>query len=92
MLPIMVEQHPSAERLEQLGVMDWPVWRGEVSAFPWQYDQREVCYLLEGQTVITPDGDGAPVEIAAGDLVIFPAGMSCQWEVLQPVRKQYRCG
>lgn len=92
MLPIMVEQHPSAERLEQLGVLDWPVWSGEVSAFPWQYDQREVCYLLEGQAVVTPADDGAPVEIAAGDLVVFPAGMVCQWEVLQPVRKHYRCG
>lgn len=92
MLPIMVEQQPAAERLERLGVRDWPSWSCEVSQFPWQYDQREVCYLLEGQAVITPDGDGASVEIAAGDLVVFPAGMSCQWEVLQPVRKQYRIG
>lgn len=92
MLPIMVEQQPAAERLEQLGVKDWPVWSSEVAHFPWQYDQREVCYLLEGRAVITPDGDGAALEIAAGDLVVFPAGMSCQWEVLQPVRKQYRIG
>jgi uncharacterized cupin superfamily protein len=41
--------------------------------------------------VVTPD-DGVPVEIAAGDLVVFPAGMSCCWEVLKPVRKHYRFG
>jgi hypothetical protein len=92
MLPIMVEQQPADERLEQLGVRDWAVWSCEISQFPWQYDQREICYVLEGQAVITPDGDGAPVEIVAGDLVVFPGGMSCQWEVLQPVRKQYRIG
>jgi len=92
MLPIMVEQDPTAERLEQLGVLGWPVWSCEVSEFPWQYDQREICYLLEGQVVVTPVEDGAPVELAAGDLVVFPAGMSCRWEVLQPVRKHYRFG
>jgi uncharacterized protein len=92
MLPIMVEQQPADERLEQLGVKDWAVWSCEVAQFPWQYDQREVCYLLEGQAVVTPADGGAPVEIGVGDLVVFPAGMSCQWEVLQPLRKQYRIG
>lgn len=91
MLPIMVEQHPSQERLEQLGVAGWPIWSCEVSSFDWHYDQREICYLLEGEVVVTPQ-DGAPVEIAAGDLVVFPAGMNCQWEVVQPVRKHYRFG
>ncbi len=91
MLPIMVEQKSPAERLEQLGVLSWPVWSCGVSEFPWTYDQREVCYLLEGEVVVTPE-DGVPVELSAGDLVIFPAGMSCRWDVLQPVRKHYRFG
>ena len=25
-----------------------------------------------------------------GDLVTFPAGMSCTWEIRRPVRKHYR--
>lgn len=92
MLPIMVEQNPTPERLEQLGVVDWPLWSCEVSVFDWVYDQREVSYVLEGEVVVTPADDGAPVEIAAGDLVVFPAGLSCRWEVLKPVLKQYRLG
>lgn len=91
MLPIMVERKPSPERLEQLGVLSWPVWSCEVSEFPWSYSQREVCYLLEGEVVVTPE-EGAPIELSAGDLVLFPAGMSCHWDVLQPVRKHYRLG
>lgn len=91
MLPIMVEQNPSPTRLETLGVFDWPLWSCEVSDFPWHYDQREVCYLLEGKVLVTPE-DGAPLELVAGDLVVFPAGMSCQWEVEKPVRKHYRLG
>ena len=91
MLPIMVEQEPTRERLEQLGVFGWPVWSCEVSVFSWNYEQREVCYLLEGEVVVTPE-EGVPVELAAGDLVIFPAGLSCQWDVLKPVHKHYRFG
>lgn len=41
--------------------------------------------------MVTPNG-AAPVSIAAGDLVIFPAGMFCTWQVIQPVRKHYRFG
>lgn len=91
MMPIMVEQEPSRERLEALGVFSWPVWSCEVSEFPWSYDQREVCYLLEGRVVVTTE-EGASVELEAGDLVLFPAGLSCRWEVERPVRKHYRSG
>jgi uncharacterized cupin superfamily protein len=38
--------------------------------------------------VVTPDG-GEPVRMGAGDLVTFPAGMSCTWEVRAAVRKHY---
>ena len=91
MLPIMIEQKPPQERLDKLGVSEWPVWSCDVSEFDWQYDQREVCYLLEGEVVVTPE-DGAPVELVAGDLAVFPAGLSCNWQVSKPVRKHYRLG
>jgi uncharacterized cupin superfamily protein len=29
------------------------------------------------------------VEIGAGDLVVFPDGMSCTWEVFEAVDKHY---
>ena len=91
MLPIMIEQNPSQERLSGLGVTGWPVWECGVSQFDWHYDQREVCYLLEGSVMVTQE-DGAPVELSAGDLVIFPTGLSCHWDVCKPVRKHYRLG
>ena len=88
---IEVERGPAEEALEREGVRSWPVWTKEVSEFPWTYDERETCYLLEGEVIVTPDG-GAPVRIAAGDLVSFPAGMSCTWKVLRGVRKHFRFG
>jgi len=75
-------------KLDVIGAYDWPVWSGEESTFPWTYDQQETCYLLEGRVIVTPKG-GEPVEIKRGDLVTFPAGMSCTWEILEAVKKHY---
>jgi len=89
--PIRVTPNPTAEQLEQLGVSAWPIWSCGVSSFPWTYDERETCLLLEGEVTVTPDG-GEPVRFGAGDLVEFAAGLSCQWEVRAAVRKHYRFG
>ena len=91
MNPIRVEHHPDENRLKADGVRDWPVWTKEVSEFEWDYSEPETCYFLEGDVVVTPRG-GQPVEIGKGDLVTFPAGMSCTWKVRKPVRKHYRFG
>ncbi len=40
---------------------------------------------------VTPQ-DGEPVEFGAGDVVVFPAGMECVWEVIEPIRKHYAFG
>ncbi len=88
---ILVEHNPSSAKLEVMGVYDWPVWTKEASTFPWTYDQQETCYLLEGDVTVTPEG-GEPVRFGAGDLVIFPKGMRCTWEIHEAVRKHYQFG
>ncbi len=88
MTGIELERYPAREKLEEMGVFSWPVWEKEVSRFPWTYDTDEVCYILEGEVTVTPDG-GEPVTIRAGDLVRFPAGMSCTWDITKPIRKHY---
>lgn len=60
----------------------------EVSKFPLTYDSQETCYFLEGYVLVTPDG-GQPVQMGKGDLVTFPAGMSCTWEITKDVKKHY---
>lgn len=91
MSDIVIERHPSAERLEQLAVTRWPVWSHQEASFPWHYDETETSYLLEGEVIVTP-ADGVPVRIGKGDLVTFAAGLSCTWEIRQAVRKHYRFG
>lgn len=89
MSEINIQRQIDRQQLDAEGVFDWPIWEKEVSTFPWSYDASETCYFLEGDVVVTPDG-GEPVQMGKGDLVTFPADMSCSWEIRQPVRKHYR--
>lgn len=88
-MPVEVRK-PREGELESLGVPGWPVWTCPPSSFDWSYDDRETCYILEGEvTVVTPDGE---VSFGKGDLVVFPKGLNCTWEVRKAVRKHYRFG
>ncbi|MFN6463700.1 MAG: cupin domain-containing protein [Nostoc sp. DedVER02] len=87
-MEIKIEHQPTQERLNELGVSKWEIWNKEVSKFPWTYDSQETCYFLEGNVIVTPDG-GQPVQMGKGDLVVFPAGMSCIWEITSDVKKHY---
>lgn len=91
MATIIVEHNPSQARLNELGVSSWSTWSKEVSTFPWTYSEREIAYVLEGEIVVTPKG-GEPVSFGKGDLVTFPAGMACTWEVKKALRKHYQFG
>ncbi|MES2013363.1 MAG: cupin domain-containing protein [Pseudomonadota bacterium] len=90
MATIIVEK-PTAERLALLGVTRWPTWTKEVSKFPWTFGSQEIAYILEGEVSVTPD-DGTVVSFQAGDLVTFPAGLSCTWNVKKALRKHYHLG
>lgn len=81
---------PTLKELELLGVKSWPIWTCDVSSFDWHYDNRETCYILEGRvTVDTAEGS---VFFGPGDLVVFPVGLDCIWNVHEPIRKHYRFG
>jgi len=88
---ILVERNPSPMKLEVLGIYDWPIWRKEASKFEWSYAQRETCYILRGKFIVTPEG-GEPQEFKRGDLITFPEGMNCTWEILENVEKHYDFG
>ena len=88
---IKVERRPSPARLQELGVSNWPIWTKEASEFPWTYDEPETCYFLEGEVTVT-GADGETAKVGQGDLVTFPAAMSCKWKISKNVRKHYRFG
>jgi uncharacterized protein len=88
---VEVQKNPPESLLAEMKVRSWPIWEKEVSKFPYTYEENETCLFLDGEVVVTPDG-GAPVSIAAGDLVVFPTGLSCTWDIRKPVRKHYKFG
>ena len=87
---IQVEK-PSKEKLLELNIKSWPVWEKEISEFPWEYDEQETCYILEGNVVVTPV-NGNPVSFGEGDLVVFSKGLECRWKINKAVRKHYKFG
>jgi len=82
------------EKPDRAAVIDMetcPIWEKEESVFGWQYDEPETCLLIEGEVTVRCE-DGEAVSFGAGDLVVFPKGLSCEWEITKPVRKYYRFG
>lgn len=88
-LHIRVEK-PDADQLAALNVFTWPIWAKEVSTFPWSYQTQEIAYILEGEVTVTPKNGRNAVSFGAGDLVTFPAGLSCVWHIKKPLRKHYQ--
>lgn len=81
-------ENPDHARLEQLGVYHWPIWEKEESDFEWYYDETEMCYIIQGHIIVTPEG-GQSMEILPGQLVTFHKGLKCRWQILKAVRKYY---
>ncbi|HOD39438.1 MAG TPA: cupin domain-containing protein [Candidatus Wallbacteria bacterium] len=67
-----------------------PIWECEPKTFPWHYDEKETCLILEGKVKVKAGKEEAI--FAAGDLVIFPQGLDCEWTVSEKVRKHYKFG
>lgn len=77
-----LEEKQEAER--------WPTWEKEESTFQWEYGEKETCLILQGKAIVNcPEGK---VEFAAGDFVVFPQGLKCNWEIKDKIKKHYKFG
>ncbi len=70
---------------------NWGEWSKEKSEFPWHYDQKETCYILEGEAEVIAD-NGEKIRFEAGDWVEFPEGLSCKWLIKKDIRKKFKFG
>ena len=85
-MQIKIEKATPA-KLAALGTDSWSPWECEPTEFDWKYDEEEVAYVKAGRVEVCT-GEGT-VEIKAGDIVTFPAGLSCRWKVIETIRKVY---
>lgn len=87
-IPSIQSRKPSREELETMGVFTWPTWEKGKSVFPWVYTTDETCFIEEGRVKVTLK-DGRNLFFEKGDFVVFPMGLECDWEILEPVTKRY---
>jgi len=81
---------PTDKELDDNGLLNCAIWECEPSTFDWTYTDKETCYLLTGEVTVKTDTE--TVSFGAGDMVVFPAGLACEWQVKQKVKKHYRFG
>lgn len=85
-MEIIVKKISEDEIIEK-NIRTWPIWQKEKSKFEWSYPETEECYILEGKVIVHTDkGD---YEINANDYVVFPKGLKCVWEIIEPIKKHY---
>ncbi len=69
---------------------NWPIWTAQQSIFDWDYTQTETCLVLEGSVTVSDRPDsGQSVSFGPGDLVVFPVGLKCVWQITEAVKKHY---
>ncbi len=88
---ITIEHNVTPIKLDVLFVDDWPVWSRDNGEFDWTYEQKETCYIIEGKAIVTPE-NADPITIETGDMVFFPQGLKCHWQILESIEKNYRLG
>ena len=69
----------------------WGIWTKEESEFPWFYDDKETCYILEGEAE-AEDSKGNKIQFRKGDMVQFDQGLECTWRITKAIKKRYRFG
>ncbi|KAF3601296.1 hypothetical protein F2Q69_00033307 [Brassica cretica] len=95
---IIVEKKPSQDRLDELKFKSWP-------KYHLKYEAEEICYIVKGKVKVYPKSSSSTaassssssldaqvdwsVEFGAGDIVTFPKGLSCTWDVSLSVDKHY---
>ena len=90
-MEIVISSPCSASEIIKYGIKNWPIWECEPSTFPWHYEEKETCLILKGEASIKIS-KGQSYLIKAGDLVKFPTGLDCVWEVKKSIQKHYRFG
>lgn len=86
------KKRPTKEELDKLKIKEWGIWSSPPPpGFDWEYDEKEIFYILEGEAEIISGSD--KISFTAGDLVtVYPATGKCRWNVKSTIKKHYKFG
>tara|TARA_Y100000991_G_C21677740_1_gene223843 strand:- start:184 stop:459 length:276 start_codon:yes stop_codon:yes gene_type:complete len=88
---VLIKSPCSASVIIKYGIKNWPIWECEPCNFLWNYSDKEICLIIEGEAKIkTATGD--TYLIKSGDLVELPKGLSCEWYIIKNFKKHFRLG
>ncbi|XP_052179057.1 uncharacterized protein LOC127792566 [Diospyros lotus] len=69
---VRVERRVSPERLAELGVARWSIWKTGKCKLPWDWHVDQLVYIEEGEVRVVPEGSERFMRFVAGDLVRYP--------------------
>ena len=75
----------------QYGIKNWPIWECKPCNFSWNYMEKEICLIIEGEAKIKSES-GEIYLIRSEELVEFPKGFSCEWQIIKSIKKHFRLG
>ena len=77
-MKVLITSPCSASTIIQYGIKSWPIWECEPSKFQWNYNDKEICLIIEGQAKISTK-NGYIYFIKAGDLFEFSLDFNANW-------------
>ena len=90
-MKVLIKSPCSASTIIQYGIKNRPIWECEPSNFPWNYNEKEICLIIEGESNIKT-AEGESYFIKSGDLVEFPKDFKCEWNITKKIKKHFRVG
>ncbi|KAL2523530.1 plastid transcriptionally active 18 [Abeliophyllum distichum] len=69
---VRVERNVSKERLTELGISKWSMWKTGKCKLPWDWHVDQLVYIEEGEVRVVPEGSERYMQFVAGDLVRYP--------------------
>ncbi|XP_060190253.1 uncharacterized protein LOC132619336 [Lycium barbarum] len=69
---VRVERDVTKDRLMELGVPRWSMWKTGKCKLPWDWHVDQLVYIEEGEVRVVPEGSKRFMRFVAGDLVRYP--------------------
>ncbi|KAG5053174.1 hypothetical protein AAZX31_02G253800 [Glycine max] len=86
---VKVERKVSPEKLAELGVSKWSVWKTGKSKLPWDWQVDQLVYIEEGEVRVVPEGSNRFMQFVAGDLVRYPKWFEADLWFNGPYQERY---
>lgn len=86
---VRVERKVKPERLAELGVSRWSVWKTGKCKLPWDWQVDQLVYIEEGEVRVVPEGSKKFMQFVAGDLVRYPKWFEADLWFNGPYQERY---